>query len=228
MKKILYLVLLFGLSTMWVGCEKDVNNNDPFLYDGVSYEFNTGLNADKTAMYDSRDNSVYKVITVGSKKWMAENLRYETSGSWVNLENPDAKYGRLYDWTAANTSCPKGWHLPSDAEWKALESQLGMASADLGATGWREIAGNTSIKSMTGWAADGNGNYSDRFGINVFPAGKHESNSFKNLGDYAFFWTSTLSDGSSSWGRYLYRNTDKISRDKLSNASGNSCRCILD
>jgi uncharacterized protein (TIGR02145 family) len=91
-----------------------------------------------------------------------------------------------------------------------------MTNVNLDATGWREITANTSIKSMTGWAAGGNGNSSDKFGMNVYSVGKCNSNAFQNLGDYAFFWTSTLKDASSSWGRYQYRNTDKISRDKFS------------
>lgn len=29
-------------------------------------------------------------------------------------------YGCLYNWPAAMHACPKGWHLPSDAEWTRL------------------------------------------------------------------------------------------------------------
>ncbi|MCK5538892.1 MAG: hypothetical protein KAI79_18850, partial [Bacteroidales bacterium] len=44
--------------------------------------------------------------------------------SW-NYENNDSIgviQGRLYKWTAATNACPKRWHLPSDDDWKTLES----------------------------------------------------------------------------------------------------------
>jgi len=30
-------------------------------------------------------------------------------------------FGVLYNWPAAISSCPDGWHLPSDQEFKILE-----------------------------------------------------------------------------------------------------------
>jgi uncharacterized protein (TIGR02145 family) len=77
---------------------------------------------------DSRDGQTYKVVKIGNQVWMAENLNYETStGSWCyddDTENCD-KYGRLYDWKTARKACPKGWHLPTDAEFRRLISFLG-------------------------------------------------------------------------------------------------------
>jgi uncharacterized protein (TIGR02145 family) len=29
-------------------------------------------------------------------------------------------FGVLYNWPAAMNACPKGWHLPSYAEWEQL------------------------------------------------------------------------------------------------------------
>ncbi|MDD4178128.1 MAG: FISUMP domain-containing protein, partial [Bacteroidales bacterium] len=34
-------------------------------------------------------------------------------------------YGVLYNWPAALTACPQGWHLPSDNEWTILTDYLG-------------------------------------------------------------------------------------------------------
>ncbi|MFA5229367.1 MAG: FISUMP domain-containing protein, partial [Candidatus Paceibacterota bacterium] len=34
-------------------------------------------------------------------------------------------YGVLYNWHAALTSCPPGWHLPSFDEWTVLTDYLG-------------------------------------------------------------------------------------------------------
>jgi uncharacterized protein (TIGR02145 family) len=62
--------------------------------------------------------------------WMAENLNYYVplskcgaeTGSYVtdfNTSNCDV-YGRLYDWTTAQTVCPFGWRIPSEEDWNEL------------------------------------------------------------------------------------------------------------
>ncbi len=50
---------------------------------------------------------------------MAENLNYATDSSWCYERRPAdcARYGRLYQWTAASVACPNGWHLPTGKEW---------------------------------------------------------------------------------------------------------------
>ena len=77
-------------------------------------------------MTDSRDGEVYQTVILCNQHWMAENLRYNPSapfngfGAWINISSPSTIYGRLYDWTTAQTACPSGWHLPSDTEWSTL------------------------------------------------------------------------------------------------------------
>lgn len=83
---------------------------------------------------DSRDGKVYKMVTIGTQTWMAENLNYETATSWCYDNNPvnGEIYGRLYTWGEALTIAPPGWHLPTDAEWQVLSDCLGGSFAVAG------------------------------------------------------------------------------------------------
>lgn len=71
---------------------------------------------------DSRDGKTYKIAKIGNQVWMAENLNYETNGSYCRKDDPEkcAKYGRLYIWESALNACPVGWHLPTKGEYETL------------------------------------------------------------------------------------------------------------
>lgn len=153
---------------------------------------------------DSRDGQTYRIVKIGTQVWMAENLNYETEGSYCynNDATKCTKYGRLYTWIAATAACPSGWHLPSTTEWETLFT----------AVGGRSIAG-TKLKSTSSWDTDiddskicvsncdVNGNGTDAYGFSALPAGWKNS-----YGDYAFegvdayFW----SVSSAPYGNYYY------------------------
>jgi uncharacterized protein (TIGR02145 family) len=96
------------------------------------------------------DGNLYHWITIGTQKWMVENLKtskFRTGESITNLANASAwrnatfaawcdynnetakgiKYGKLYNGYAVSDSrniAPVGWHIPSDSEWTTLENFL--------------------------------------------------------------------------------------------------------
>jgi uncharacterized protein (TIGR02145 family) len=125
------------------------------------------------------DGQKYRTVVIDGKRWMAENLNYQTDSSWCYENNTDscAKYGRLYVWKAAMSACPNGWKLPSREEWEDLKEAVG---------GYR-IAGKM-LKATSGWNVDGNG--TDEYGFSALPGGRRQYNGvYLNVGDYGSWWT---------------------------------------
>jgi uncharacterized protein (TIGR02145 family) len=185
---------------------------------------------------DGRDGKVYKEVTIGTQRWMAENLNYEADGStcyditWSPYDDPAQHcetYGRLYDWNTAmdyRTSsdavpsgvegvCPVGWHIPSDAEWTILTDFVG-------------INAGTKLKSRT--FHDGN----RRMSPNPNPNGTDKYRFSALDGEYASTWWSSTemeSDGHVAWIRNIdeaYTVVRRFSFDKRE--SFLSVRCVHD
>jgi uncharacterized protein (TIGR02145 family) len=106
------------------------------------------IGCDYLTFIDNRDGKSYKYIQIGTQVWMAENLAwlpsvsppdvgsftapfyyvYDCRGISVSAAKATGNYsvyGVLYNWMAALTACPAGWHLPSDTEWTILPDFLG-------------------------------------------------------------------------------------------------------
>ncbi|HPR32286.1 MAG TPA: fibrobacter succinogenes major paralogous domain-containing protein, partial [Prolixibacteraceae bacterium] len=114
------------------------------------------------SLIDERDGTEYPIVQIGSQVWMAHNLLYlpvvspvsegasdaahyyvydynGTSVSEAKATENYALYGVLYNWQAALSACPEGWHMPNDTEWQQLEMHIGMSSEKAGDTDWRGI-----------------------------------------------------------------------------------------
>jgi len=169
----------------------------------------------RSTFTDSRDDKIYKTVTIGKQVWMAENLNYITiSGSWCY--NDDSvncnKYGRLYDWNTARIACPSGWHLPSDAEWTTLTNFVG---SDAG----------KKLKSTTGWTKNGNG--TDAYGFSVLPGGgRYNGGGFGDVGGYGYWWSATEYSATDAWYRDADSDYSSMDRDYNSKDRGYSVRCL--
>ena len=178
------------------------------------------LKAQKYSSFiDGRDSIKYKTVAIGKQTWFAENLNFEIQDSWnyLNLPANGTKFGRLYTWEAANKSCPSGWHLPTDDEWKELEKFLGMADTDLDKFDkWRGTnQGNQLISDTT-------------LGFNILMGGYRNPPSNYNLLDLqAFFWTSSL-QYDLGWFRQLYNKNKQIFRKTSPKSWAFSVRCVKD
>jgi len=72
-------------------------------------------------MTDARDNKSYKLMQIGGKLWMAQDIDYAGVTSECYNEQADkcTTNGRLYTFNAAQKACPTGWKLPSREEAQA-------------------------------------------------------------------------------------------------------------
>ena len=143
-----------------------------------------------------------------------------TTGAWCYYENKTAKgttYGKLYNWFAVNDTrglAPKGYHIPTDAEWTILTDNLG------------EEAG-TKMKSTSGW--DNNGNGTNTSGFAGLPGGcRYGSGYFYLIGANGYWWSSSEGVASGAWYRYLGYNNGHVSRGNDSKQDGFSVRCLRD
>ena len=127
----------------------------------------------------------------------------------------DTAWAAVMNGAASSTSnpsgvqgiCPDVWHVPSDAEWKQMEMEVGMSQSDADNTGRR---GNIAAKlsGNTGWIlwddpnAAGNFYAPDRnsSGFSALPAGTY-TNSYSSFSGGAYFWSATQHDIINAYGR---------------------------
>jgi len=127
------------------------------------------------------------------------------------------KYGRLYDWPAAQEACPAGWHLPSNDEWNAMEEYV-------------ESRENSSLRAASGWKIHRNG--TDDYGFAALPGGFRslDDGNYEGVGGYAGWWSSTENDPDSVRGRFMYHYgyRNALGWIRGSKSGLNSVRCVRD
>jgi len=156
---------------------------------------------------EDADQNFYHSVTIGTQKWLNENLKNTHFGNgtaipyiinnsewnnlttsaycWYNNDETTNKntYGALYNWYAVNTGnlCPTGWHVPSDVEWTTLIDFLGGNS----------VAGTKLKETGTLHWIGSNPNATNVSGFTTLPAGDRGNSGFGNLTLGAYFWHST-------------------------------------
>ena len=179
-------------------------------------------------------------IKIGTQTWTTKNLdvtKYRNgdaipqvqdknawaklkTGAWCYYENNTANgttYGKLYNWFAVNDTrglAPKGYHIPTDAEWTILTDNLG------------EEAG-TKMKSTSGW--DNNGNGTNTSGFAGLPGGfRYNYGYFYYIGAYGSWWSSSEYNPNNALYRGLGYSNGNVYRSYGSKLSGFSVRCLRD
>ena len=185
------------------------------------------LSACSESFTDSRDGQSYDIVKIGSLTWMAENLNFETSGSFCpeNDSRNCKRLGRLYSWAEARSVCPEGWRLPTKEDFESLIAATGGESA---AVSQGENAAGGALKARDGWFKKGNG--SDALGFMALPAGYRSSNGkFDGIGGYAYIWSATEdveNRESNAYYLYLSFSSDAASINAFAKDDARSVRCV--
>lgn len=208
-----------------VSCKKDAEDDPSVIKDG--------------------DGNVYTTVTIGTQTWLLENLKTTKLNDgtkiplvtdlteWENLktmgycwyDNNEATYksdyGALYNWYAVNNNklCPKGWHVPADAEWTTLITSLG--GEDL-------AGGKMKETGTTHWRAINEG-ANNESGFTALPGGTRDYyNGFMFIREAGIFWSSTESSATDAWDRHMGFYNPTIFRSERPKNFGASVRCIRD
>ena len=176
---------------------------------------------DSKTFVDTRDGKMYRMVTIGSQTWFAENLDYRGGGvtGYCHSGKPENcdKYAMLYDWDNAKKACPPGSHLPTIEELRELMDFVG------------EDSSAVVLMADTGWTRDDGFLGTDEYGFAMLPgsykAGKNSYGS--TLGWSAQIWTASDSAGL-VFAAYFGWNLPYISIGAydLADGWGMSVRCI--
>lgn len=225
---------------------------------GMEVIFDTkGLPCIGASTVTDYDGNVYNTLQLGGQCWMKENMRclhypdgtqIQNGGSTANLTTPYyydysssgielIDRGYLYNWLAALSICPTGWHLPSDAEWDSLIDYVSnqsqyvcdnnntyIAKALAATSGWNNYNSTQSCK--VGWM-QGLNNTTD---FSAVPAGYRTSPTLLGSGKSAIFWTSTVntSSSNSAWYYSLSYSSECVNKGSNNKKYAYSVRCLRD
>lgn len=152
-----------------------------------------------------------------------------------------SQYGYLYNWTAAmkgansttaNPSgvqgiCPDGWHMPSPAEWTQLTDYLGnypVYWSNNSSSGYiaKSLASNEDWQlSSTVFTVGNDLLKNNRTGFNTYPAGHAVMNSYHEMGQIAYLWSSSLNGNIG-----ISYNSQSLHYYNLSSDNALSVRCV--
>jgi uncharacterized protein (TIGR02145 family) len=202
------------------------------------------------------DGNIYTSVVIGTQTWLDENLHATKyiNGDLIGTTTPEnldisnesapkyqwayngdetsvASFGRLYTWYAVTDNrglCPDGWHVPTDAEWKTLEMNLGMTQEEADGTDLRGTDQGTKLKSTTRWASNGNG--TNVSGFDAVGCGSRDLTDypFHGVSFWGYWWTTTQVDATTAWAHGVSYNLTGISRNSWNKGYGFSVRCIKD
>jgi uncharacterized protein (TIGR02145 family) len=192
-----------------------------------------------------RDGNYYKVVTIGTQIWMAENLNsgIQTPLSDFQKDNGiiekhcynDLKsycdiYGGLYQWAEAmqykppdngiigttQGICPAGWHMPTISEWQTLSNYL---------DGPQVAGGKLKEKGFAHWLQPNSG-ATNESGFSALPGGQSDGTTFNELGIYGLWWSTDMDNLKNPLNYFIYYDSPEINRFSAGFTWSASVRCV--
>lgn len=219
---------------------------------GTAYGSQISFTTYKPDAVTDIDNNFYNTITIGTQKWLTENLKttkYKngdligtTTPATLDISGESAPkyqwaydgndsyvtdYGRLYTWYAATDIrgvCPTGWHIPTQTDFATLLDLLG----GMVPTALKMVE---TVNNYWGTLPIPGTNET---GFSARGAGYREANTFKNLAQNSFgytIWWCNEEDSNTAYGHVggisLMRDFEfwLSSKNKF---FGASIRCLKD
>jgi uncharacterized protein (TIGR02145 family) len=229
---------ILGITLLFCACGNNSNSSS-----AATESANTNTTDNSTN--ESDNENTLDGVTIGTQVWSSKNLDVSTfrngdpipqaktreewqkagenkQPAWCYYDNDPAngtKYGKLYNRYAVNDPrglAPRGWHVPSDAEWTTLTNYLG----------GEDVAGD-KMKASKGWENNGNGTNSS--GFTGLPGGFRSFNGiFLSLGSNGFWWSSSEDYTATAWDRFLNYSNSNVGRNTNDKEDGFSVRCLRD
>lgn len=192
----------------------------------------TGFDKDGSWTYrDFRDGRTYYCSIIGDLFWMRQNLAWDEAG--VPFEGCGVMtdvFGRYYTWEEAQTACPNGWRLPTDAEVVALQENAAASKDIPGLAG--KLMADLYFNDTRMWEYWRDVKITDELCFSAIPVGygtvAEGSYDFQGDFKYAVFWTSDEEDGYGIC-RYIYQNKDIVYRGRMSKTDFVApVRCVME
>jgi uncharacterized protein (TIGR02145 family) len=201
---------------------------------------------------DARDGKEYKTITLKGQTWLAENFAYipyviksDDANKICSVYSLDvtetitaddlkthanfAKYGVMYTAYTLDDLAPDGWHVATDADWKAISVVAGMSQVEADEVGRIDDYASKFLDPNSGWFK-GTPATND-FLFNVAPGGYYSKGkyswmppfSYKGETMYTYFWTNSADTENDSYfyrafsgmNNYIERNSNKQSIERM-------------
>jgi len=140
-------------------------------------------------------------------------------------------YGALYNWFTIDTAvngnkniCPKGWHVPSKAEWNILINYLSGSSV----AGGKLKSTSTAPDPHPRWNSPNTG-ATNETGFAALPGGyRFYTGVFSYLGSMGFWWSSTETQGTKAYNPSMSSDGSVVTVYSSGKAMGASVRCLRD
>ena len=205
-----------------------VNDNDGNTYKTIQIGTQVWM-AENLKATKYNDGTAIPHITVNAT-WAAA-----TTGAYSDYSNTPANsatYGRLYNWYAVDNNaatkvasnggknvCPTSWHVPTDAEWTTLTTNLGEESV---------AGGKLKETGTTHWTSPNPG-ATNETGFTALPGGnRYNDGAYGHIGGNGCWWSSTGDSTADAWVRYMGFLSSNVYRSNLNKLNGYSVRCVRD